>query len=124
MKHGPPGHISVNYASSICLKKHLCLRHLDIVFSKTIATWGNHISLILWIYYLHCLRVFPQSPVHLIIYFYLLGINWKIISEMTSLHICWHNMLEGIGESTRELPQFTLPEQSSLKQKLLAPCPD
>jgi len=33
-------------------------------------------------------------------------------------------MLEGMGESTRELPQFTLPEESSSKQKLLAPCPD
>ena len=31
MKHRPPGYISVNYVSSIFLRKHLCLRHLDMV---------------------------------------------------------------------------------------------
>lgn len=124
MKHGPPGHISVNYASSIFLKKHLCLRHLDIVFSKTIETQGNHISLICGYIIFTAFWFFPQSPVHLIIYLHLLGINWKIISEMTSLHICWHNTFEGIGESMRELPRFTLPEESSSKQKFLSPRPD
>lgn len=28
MKHGAPGHISLNYASSIFLRSHLCFRHL------------------------------------------------------------------------------------------------
>lgn len=34
MAHRPPGHISVNDASSISLQKHLCPRHLDIVVSE------------------------------------------------------------------------------------------
>lgn len=124
MKHGATGHISLNYAPSIFLRRHLCFRHLTWFLVKPCKPVVTYCGYIIFATNCHLFvgilltlpSVFFIDPSLLN---YLFVTCWAFTGKLTLKKfyytlvgtIFWRN-----SEYRKEVPQFTSPKGNSEKE--------